>query len=136
MFLVTVYCRERCLMSAVTSLMYHWRTAGGWDSGSRQWATSLSPTKYLELTPDMKGAACGRSEMVSQCWQAVSAVWQLALLPTTCSSVTLSSVWNLGGPPLTSHLYLPLVERLMLLRMMWVGLLRSSTVRPDRRKRV
>ena len=59
-----------------------------------------------------------------------------AVLPTTCSSVTLSSVWNLGGPPLTSHLYRPLVARLMLFRMMWVGLLRSSTTSPDSRKSV
>ena len=43
--------------------MYHCRMAGGWDSGSRQSATSLSPSKYLEFTPEMKGAAWGRSEI-------------------------------------------------------------------------
>ena len=43
---------------------------------------------------------------------------------------------DLGGPPLTSHLYWPEVRRLTFLRMMWVGVETSSTLIPERRKMV
>ena len=40
----------------------------------------------------------------------------------------------LGGPPLTSHLYRPLVSRLVFFRIILVGDDRSSTLMPDTRK--
>ena len=48
--------------------------------------------------------------------------------------ITMFNSSYLGGPPLTSHLYRPLVSRLVFFRIILVGDDRSSTLMPDTRK--
>ena len=85
--------------------MYQVRSAAGLDSYELQLRWRKSPGLYSSSPPMMTGAIAGRT--------------------STSRSPYLLSVLNMGASVLTSHLYLPVLARLVLTRWMLVALLRA-----------